>query len=129
MLIPRKTFGALTFVLCFASIFVFSNSIVQWPVNLFGSHAPLVPYITHVVLFQFKEATSAFAVKEVRNSPERVTHRPNIMQITSKFFGLKKSCVHPDTHRPYILSITGGKDISIEDLQVPRPWIRRLTHF
>jgi hypothetical protein len=40
-------------------------------------------------------------------------------QITSKFFGLKKSCVHPDTRRPYILSITGGKDISIESLQVP----------
>lgn len=41
------------------------------------------------------------------------------MQITSKFFGLKKSCVHPDTRRPYILSITGGKDTSIEALQVP----------
>lgn len=41
------------------------------------------------------------------------------MQITSKFFGLKKSCVHPDTRRPYILAITGGKDTSIEGLQVP----------
>lgn len=40
------------------------------------------------------------------------------MQITSKFFGLKKACVHPDTRRPYILSITGGKDTSIEGLQV-----------
>ncbi|KAJ4315193.1 hypothetical protein N0V94_006072 [Neodidymelliopsis sp. IMI 364377] len=101
MLVPKKAFGALTFLLCVVGLFVFSKSIVQWSVYLFGSHAPLVPYTTHVVLFQFKEATSAFAVKE----------------ITSKFFGLKKSCIHPDTRRPYILSITGGKDISIEGLQ------------
>lgn len=40
------------------------------------------------------------------------------MQITSKFFGLKKLCVHPDTRRPYILSVTGGKDTSSEGLQV-----------
>jgi len=101
MLFPRKAFGALTFALCVAGLFVFSNSIVQWSVYLFGSHAPLVPYTTHVVLFQFKETATSFAVKE----------------ITSKFFGLKKSCVHPDTRSPYILSITGGIDNSIEGLQ------------
>ncbi|KAF1358341.1 hypothetical protein EJ07DRAFT_124781 [Lizonia empirigonia] len=101
MLIPRKAFGALTFVLCVAGLFIFSNSIVRWSVYLFGSHAPLIPYTTHVVLFQFKETASAFARKE----------------ITSKFFGLKKSCVHPDSRRPYILAITGGKDTSIEGLQ------------
>ncbi|OSS51933.1 hypothetical protein B5807_03580 [Epicoccum nigrum] len=101
MLFPRKAFGALTFALCVAGLFVFSNSIVQWSVYLFGSHAPLVPYTTHVVLFQFKETATSFAVKE----------------ITSKFFGLKKSCVHPETRRPYILSITGGIDNSIEGLQ------------
>ncbi|KAJ8106355.1 hypothetical protein OPT61_g9592 [Boeremia exigua] len=39
------------------------------------------------------------------------------MQITSKFFGLKKSCVRVDTRRPYILSITGGRDTSLEGLQ------------
>ncbi|KAJ4333832.1 hypothetical protein N0V87_007308 [Didymella glomerata] len=101
MLIPRKAFGALTFALCIAGLFIFSNSLVQWSVYLFGSHAPLVPYTTHVVLFQFKETATSFAVKE----------------ITSKFFGLKKSCVHPDTRRPYILSITGGRDTSNEGLQ------------
>ncbi|KAF2625329.1 hypothetical protein BU25DRAFT_412765 [Macroventuria anomochaeta] len=101
MLIPRKAVGALTFILCVAGVFVFSHSIVQWSAYLFGSHAPLIPYTTHVVLFQFKETATSFAVKE----------------ITSKFFGLKKSCVHPDTRRPYILSITGGKDTSIEGLQ------------
>lgn len=66
MLIPRKAFGALTFVLCIAGLFIFSNSIVRWSVYLFGSHAPLIPYTTHVVLFQFKETASAFARKEVR---------------------------------------------------------------
>jgi hypothetical protein len=48
-------------------------------------------------------------------------HRPGInaerLQITSKFFGLKKSCVHPDTRRPYIVSVTGGVDTSIEHAQ------------
>ncbi|UPX17143.1 uncharacterized protein EKO05_0007518 [Ascochyta rabiei] len=78
MLVPRKAFGALTFIICVAGLFIFSSSIVQWSVYLFGSYAPL---------------------------------------ITSKFFGLKKACIHPDTRRPYILSITGGKDTSIEDLQ------------
>jgi hypothetical protein len=123
MLIPRKAFGALTFALCIAGLFIFSNSLVQWSVYLFGSHAPLVPYTTHVVLFQFKETATSFAVKEVRlpmDAPERV-HGQNLKlnntQITSKFFGLKKSCVHPDTRRPYILSITGGRDTSNEGLQ------------
>ena len=40
------------------------------------------------------------------------------LQITSRFFGLKKACVHPSTYRPYIVSIAGGKDISTENLQV-----------
>lgn len=68
MLVPRKAFGALTFILCVAGLFVFSNSIVQWSVYLFGSHAPLIPYTTHVVLFHFKETTNALVVKEVRNT-------------------------------------------------------------
>lgn len=78
MLIPRKAFGALTFLLCVVGIFIFSNSIVQWSAYVFGSHAPLIPYTTHVVLLQFKEPTSAIAVKSVRNAPERIAHRPDI---------------------------------------------------
>ena len=65
MLFPRKAFGALTFALCVTGLFVFSNSIVQWSVYLFGSHAPLVPYTTHVVLFRFKQTATSLAVKEV----------------------------------------------------------------
>ena len=36
----------------------------------------------------------------------------------AQFFGLKKTCIHPTTLRPYIVSISGGKDISTENLQV-----------
>ena len=68
MLVPRKAFGALTLILCLAGLFVFSSSIAQWSVYLFGSHAPLVPYTTHVVLFQFKETANALAIKEVRDA-------------------------------------------------------------
>ncbi|KAF9693841.1 hypothetical protein EKO04_008195 [Ascochyta lentis] len=117
MLVPRKAFGALTFILCVVGLFIFSNSIVQWSVYLFGNHAPLVPYTTHVVLFKFKETASGIAIKEAQNAPEHIVPRPNMVQITSKFFGLKKACIHPETRRPYVLSITGGKDTSIEDLQ------------
>lgn len=39
-------------------------------------------------------------------------------QIISKMYALKKGCVHPSTRSPYILSISGGKDNSIEDAQV-----------
>ena len=70
MLIPRKAFGVLTFVLCVVGLFLFSSSIVQWSVYVVGSHAPLKPYTTHVVLFQFKETASALAVTEVVNAPE-----------------------------------------------------------
>jgi hypothetical protein len=70
MLIPRKAFGVLTFILCIVGLFIFSSSIVQWSVYVFGSHAPLTPYTTHVVLFQFKETANALAVKEVRSAPE-----------------------------------------------------------
>jgi hypothetical protein len=39
-------------------------------------------------------------------------------QITSKFFGLKKTCLHLNTHAPYIVSLTGGKENSVENLQI-----------
>lgn len=38
--------------------------------------------------------------------------------MVAQFFGLKKACIHPTTLRPYIVSISGGKDISTENLQV-----------
>ncbi|KAF2845749.1 hypothetical protein T440DRAFT_472392 [Plenodomus tracheiphilus IPT5] len=102
MIIPRKAYGLLLFIILGTCLWLFSRTVGHGLAELvFGPYGPVIPWTTHIVLFQFKEGTSSFAVKE----------------ITSKFFGLKKSCVHPSTRRPYIISISGGKDISIEKLQ------------
>ncbi|KAF2740863.1 hypothetical protein EJ04DRAFT_424059 [Polyplosphaeria fusca] len=74
---------------------------IAWVLGVLFPSPQLPPYISHVVLFQFKPGTAPVAVKEV----------------TSKMFGLKKSCIHPSTGNRYIQSITGGKDISTEALQ------------
>jgi hypothetical protein len=102
MLVLKKTFGAFSMLLCIAGLILFSRPLGQSLAAVFGSQTPLKPSTTHIVLFQFKDTTSVFAIK----------------QITSKFFALKKSCLHPSTHAPYIISITGGRDISTENLQV-----------
>ncbi|KAH9876042.1 hypothetical protein J1614_003920 [Plenodomus biglobosus] len=102
MIIPRKAYGLLLFVFLAACLLLFSRTVGHGLAELvFGPYGPVVPWTTHIVLMQFKENTSPFAVKE----------------ITSKFFGLKKACVHPSTRRPYIISVSGGKDISTENLQ------------
>ncbi|RAR04508.1 stress responsive A/B barrel domain containing protein [Stemphylium lycopersici] len=101
-MIPKKAFGLVVLLLLGASLLLFSRTVGHSLAELvFGPHAPVIPYTTHIVLFEFKHGTSAFAIKEV----------------TSRFFGLKKACVHPTTYRPYIVSIAGGKDISTENLQ------------
>ncbi|OTA99280.1 hypothetical protein M426DRAFT_325263 [Hypoxylon sp. CI-4A] len=57
--------------------------------------------LKHLVLFQFKTGTSAEVVKEA----------------TSRMLGLKESCVSPTSQKPYIKSLTGGKDNSPEGFQ------------
>ena len=57
--------------------------------------------VTHTVLFQFKAGTTAEQIKDA----------------CSHFLTLKQKCVHPETQSAYILSLKGGKDISIEGLQ------------
>ncbi|RMZ66047.1 stress responsive A B barrel domain-containing [Pyrenophora seminiperda CCB06] len=102
MMIPKKAFGLLVLLLFGASLVLFSRTVGHSLAEyFFGPHGPVIPYTTHIVLFQFKDGTSKFAVKE----------------IFSHFVGLKKACVHPATLRPYIVSISGGKDISTENLQ------------
>jgi hypothetical protein len=102
MIIPNKTSGLVLLLLLSVSLVLFSRTVGHsLAESIFGPHAPVVPYTTHIVLFQFKQGTSAFAIKE----------------ITSRFFGLSKQCVHPSTARPYIVSVAGGKDISTENLQ------------
>lgn len=34
---------------------------------------------------------------------------------------LEHTCLHPETQKPYLKSVTGGKDNSIEGIQVPLP--------
>lgn len=42
-------------------------------------------------------------------------------QVASRIKGLKDSCIHPETGKPYIVSMKGGVDVSIEGLQVRCP--------
>lgn len=62
--------------------------------------------ITHVVLLGFKEGIAPEVVNKACGS----------------FLALKDACVLPGTTTPYILSLKGGKDNSIEGLQ------RGVTH-
>ncbi|KAF2656786.1 hypothetical protein K491DRAFT_691640 [Lophiostoma macrostomum CBS 122681] len=75
----------------------------EWLTLGFDPGSDVVPLaITqHIVLFQFKEGTSSTTIK----------------QITSQMLSLKKTCKHPSTNQPYIKSITGGIDTSIENAQ------------
>lgn len=40
------------------------------------------------------------------------------IQTCLQMLALKNNCVHPETKTPYITSVTGGKDNSIEGAQV-----------
>ncbi|KAL2795703.1 hypothetical protein BJX65DRAFT_306095 [Aspergillus insuetus] len=57
--------------------------------------------ITHIVLFQFKAEVSTERIEDV----------------CTRMIGLKNSCIHPTTQRPYILASSGGVDNSPEGLQ------------
>ncbi|KAF7375872.1 Stress responsive A/B barrel domain-containing protein [Mycena sanguinolenta] len=57
--------------------------------------------LIHIVLFQFKADAS----------PETT------QKACADMLGLKERCIHPDSQRPYIKSLTGGKDNSSEGLQ------------
>jgi len=56
--------------------------------------------VTHIVMIKFQTGTSSELVKP----------------ICDEFFALKTSCIHPDTKKPYIVSIKGGLDNSEEGL-------------
>jgi hypothetical protein len=67
MIIPRKAYGLLLLLLVAGSLVLFSKTVGQsLAAYFFGPYAPVIPYTTHIVLFQFKDGTSPFAVKEVR---------------------------------------------------------------
>ncbi|KAI2628184.1 stress responsive A/B barrel domain-containing protein [Xylaria nigripes] len=57
--------------------------------------------INHIVMFQFKATATTACVETALKD----------------MLGLKTACVRQDTQMPYIKSLTGGKDISVEGLQ------------
>lgn len=87
------------------AIFAFFVLGLFWFLNPFPS--PRLPpsqstmAVKHLVLFQFKADTSAEKVAEA----------------CSRMLGLRDGCVHPTSQKPYIRSLTGGKDNSKEGLQ------------
>ncbi|CAK7566079.1 MAG: hypothetical protein SEPTF4163_004013 [Sporothrix epigloea] len=57
--------------------------------------------VVHIVLFQFKSSVGAEAVQAAG----------------ARFLALGSACIHPTTQAPYVLSVRGGKDNSIEPFQ------------
>ncbi|KAF9269331.1 hypothetical protein L218DRAFT_969843 [Marasmius fiardii PR-910] len=57
--------------------------------------------IVHIVQFSFKPTTT----------PEQIN------QVCEIFLGFVEKCIHPVTKQPYLKSVIGGRDISIEGLQ------------
>lgn len=51
------------------------------------------------------------------------------LQVIVRFIALKEECLHGVTKEPYIKSITGGADNSIEGLQVSRRPPKSCTPF
>ncbi|KAK6528438.1 hypothetical protein TWF281_009679 [Arthrobotrys megalospora] len=97
------------FLLFFAVLLLISFSIF-YNAGSFGIPRPtlgsnLTPVmaantVVHIVLLKFKEKTPADTIKPLCDA----------------FFKLKDTCIHPETQKPYILSIKGGFDNSIENL-------------
>ncbi|RCI15502.1 hypothetical protein L249_3543 [Ophiocordyceps polyrhachis-furcata BCC 54312] len=56
--------------------------------------------VYHVVIFRFREGASPESIK----------------QTCSEVMALKDRCLHPTTGRPYVVSLTGGRDMSMEGL-------------
>lgn len=66
MMIPKKAFGLLLFIALGFGLVLFSQTVGQsLAAYFFGPYGPVIPYTTHIVLFQFKDGTSPFAIKEV----------------------------------------------------------------
>ena len=78
--------------------------------------------IVHIVLFKFKEGTEPTVVKDVREaslilSCMAITNI-NTHKICDRMIGLKNTCVHPQTQKPYMRSYGGGKNNSPEGAAV-----------
>lgn len=88
-MIPKKATGLILFLVLACGLILFSRTVGHSLASyFFGPYGPIVPYTTHIVLFQFKEGTSAFAIKEVsRQSIVKNEHRAQSMCLCC--FGFK----------------------------------------
>ena len=76
MIVPRKAYGLLLFVLLGLGLLLLSRIAGHsLAAVFFGPQGPVVPLTTHIVLFQFKEGTSAIAIKEVSRCAVRGMER------------------------------------------------------
>ncbi|KAG6150562.1 hypothetical protein E4U37_005997 [Claviceps purpurea] len=57
--------------------------------------------VTHIVSFGFNRGTSPDAIKK----------------LCDELLALKDNCIHASTKKPYLLSLKGGRDMSIEGFQ------------
>lgn len=76
--------------------------------------------VTHNVLFQFKDHLDESEILYVSYllNPWSHVQLLTTRQAARRFFALKSECVNPETQCPYIISLKGGKDQSIEGLNV-----------
>lgn len=81
--------------------------------------------IVHVVLFGFKPSLDKETISAVRpsSSPRSPTATPSTAsdsnthpQACQRMLGLPDKCRHPETNQPYIKSLGGGKDNSLEGM-------------
>lgn len=97
--------------------------------------------VTHTVLFQFKKDADPQAIRDVRtvvlgfwcsavllchvNMTTRQLDSTLTLDLWDKacngMMALRTGCVNPSSLQPYIKSLTGGKDNSLEGLQVSLP--------
>jgi hypothetical protein len=76
MIIPKKTFGLLAILLLGTGLIRFSRTVGHSLAEYcFGPYGTVIPYTIHIVLSQFKEGTSAFAIKEVN-----ISYHPDVQE-------------------------------------------------
>lgn len=78
--------------------------------------------ILHIVLFEPKQGASQAAIDKVRfRGPLVQSHAFNVQQALEGMRALRTKCVNPSSQKPYIKSLTGGKNNSIEAFKVRPP--------
>lgn len=71
-MIPKRAFGFLLIFGVAVGLIVFYQTIgFSIADYFFGPYGPVVPITTHIVLFQFKDGTPPFTIKEVKKTNYR----------------------------------------------------------